>query len=191
MLNLKLCVAILLLSLVRQTVAFQIFNGSCPKMTSMGQFDMERYLGKWYVVEMFRPFTKPIPKCKSNDYGKDIKGHYLITSREIENATLTIKKRTLKIQKVNSEVGQYVLKHNQKTFPSGVEIYILATDYTSYTIEYTCINSNAVFSMQWAVIMTRKRVPTEGTIYIARKLAKKLGLQIYELEAVHQESCTI
>ncbi|XP_060666082.1 apolipoprotein D [Drosophila nasuta] len=190
MVRVKLCVAIVLLSLVEPMITFSVTDGVCPtNITSIGKFDMERYLGKWYIYSMFSPFTKPMPHCKSNQFTKDKRGSYFVTSKELEFDTKTVTKHTLKIKSVNSNLGQYIFNHKPRTFPRGVQIYILNTDYTNYTIEYTCINSDGVFNMQWAVIGTRKRVPTESTVYIARKLAKQSGLAMNRLIPVQQDSC--
>jgi len=46
-----------------------------------------------------------------------------------------------------------------------------------------------IYLLDWAVIQTRKRLPSAQVIYMAQYYANRAGLMISDMSKVHQESC--
>jgi len=46
-----------------------------------------------------------------------------------------------------------------------------------------------MYLLDWAVIQTRKRLPSAQVIYMAQYYANRAGLMISDMSKVHQESC--
>ncbi|KAH8377776.1 hypothetical protein KR093_007100 [Drosophila rubida] len=191
MLYLRLSAAILLLNFARHSLGFLMGNGSCPtNMTSIGNLDLNRYLGKWYVQAMYPLQTKRLPKCKSMNFVK-IDNRYYIETIELDRSNIGLTKRYMSLQRFDTNKGAYFINQYKRTFPRGVDINILNTDYDNYMIEYMCINSAAVFNMQWAIVGTRTRGASSEVLYDARDAALKAGLDVKPLVQVQQDSCPL
>ncbi|XP_034473643.1 apolipoprotein D [Drosophila innubila] len=182
--------SILLVAFVTQATTLAVFKGPCPNnMTSIGNFDMKRYLGKWYSHSMYALFSKKIPNCKSIEFIQEKDATYTLTNKEISTVTHTLKTKTYKINNIDSTIGKFDMEINEKGDTRSIEIYILDTDYDSFAIQFMCFDSNSVFNFQWAVINTRKRIPSAETIFTAQKMAQLSGIKISKMIKVLQHAC--
>jgi len=88
-------------------------------------------------------------------------------------------------------------------------MYVLDTDYVNFAIRFMCFDASKIFSFRecsavnnkyfllirfidpidWAVIQTRKRLPSTQVIHMAQYFGKSAGLVIGDMSKVPQESC--
>ncbi|KAH8351913.1 hypothetical protein KR084_000577, partial [Drosophila pseudotakahashii] len=170
--------------------AIRAFHGHCPdNMTAVADLDMNRFQGKWYTHSLYPPLSLKVSKCQSTEF-VEMPGHkFVVKSRELSGQTGTVRKRKAPILKVESKYGRYILGTKNPAFPEGVLLYVLDTDYTNFAIRFMCFDSSHIFSFHWAVIQTRKRLPSAEIIYMAQLYAQKAGLVISDMSKVPQESC--
>ncbi|KAL7741678.1 hypothetical protein ACLKA6_000299 [Drosophila palustris] len=191
-LQIFLAAAILTLSFVAQATALAVFKGPCPKnMTSIGNFDMQRYLGKWYTHSMYPYFSRKIPKCTSVEFKREGDSSYTLKRKDISTVTDTLKVKTYKINYFDTSIGKFEMEINKRAISKSVEIYILDTDYDNFAIQFMCIDSNGVFNFQWAAINTRQRIPSAETIFAAQKLARLSGIKTGQMIKVLQAACPL
>ncbi|XP_043656534.1 uncharacterized protein LOC122622271 [Drosophila teissieri] len=172
------------------STAMRAFHGPCnPNMTAVGDLDMERFKGKWYTHSMYPNLSLRVPKCQSTDFIEEKEDEFSVVARELSNQTGTVKRRKVEILNVEPEYGRYLLATKNKAFPEGVLLYVLDTDYVNFAIRFMCFDASKIFSFHWAVIQTRKRLPSVQIIHMAQFYGQKAGLVISDMSKVPQEAC--
>ncbi|XP_017005459.1 insecticyanin-A [Drosophila takahashii] len=170
--------------------AIRAFHGHCPdNMTAVADLDMNRFKGKWYTHSIYPPLSLKVAKCQSTEFVELPGRKFLVKNRELSGQTGTVRKRKAAILKIEPKYGRYILDTKNPAFPEGVLLYVLDTDYSNFAIRFMCFDSSNIFSFHWAVIQTRKRLPSADIIYMAQYYAQKAGLVISDLGKVPQESC--
>lgn len=67
------------------TVVAQIPNlGWCPDYLPMAEFDLNKFLGKWYEQERYFTFSEVVSRCVVTDYAKAPSGRIYV-SNEVTN----------------------------------------------------------------------------------------------------------
>ncbi|XP_017076122.1 apolipoprotein D [Drosophila eugracilis] len=175
---------------IQFSLAMKAFHGACPvNMTAVGDFDMDRFIGKWYTHSIYPPVSSKIARCQSTEFIRDDEHKYRVKARELSGQTDTVRVRKAQILKVESNFGRYILGTKNAAFPEGVLLYVLDTDYTTFAIRFMCFDASHIFSFHWAAIQTRKRLPSTDVVYMAQYYAKQAGLVISDMSKVPQESC--
>ncbi|XP_032583098.1 uncharacterized protein LOC6617374 isoform X2 [Drosophila sechellia] len=193
---------------LQSSMAMRAFHGACPSnMTAVGDLDMERFKGKWYTHSIYPHLSLRVEKCQSTDFMEVEENKFSVVARELNSQTGTVKMRKADILHVEPEFGRYIL--GTTTFPEGVLMYVLDTDYVNFAIRFMCFDASKIFSFRecsdvnnkyfplmrsldltdWAVIQTRKRLPSAQVIHMAQYFGKMSGLVIGDMSKVPQESC--
>ncbi|KAJ8723731.1 hypothetical protein PYW07_007711 [Mythimna separata] len=114
------------------------FSGQCDtSITGVADFDVERYLGTWYEVARY-PQTAQTGQCNRAVYAVGATdGVYSVLNSQVTNeALLTMSGEA----RATDQSGVLAV-----TFTVGGEVrtenlHILATDYETYALAYSCIN---------------------------------------------------
>ncbi|XP_030384568.1 lazarillo protein-like [Scaptodrosophila lebanonensis] len=161
----------------------------CPKnMTAVGDFNMDRFLGRWYAYSMYPKLSGKMPSCMSIWYNKLEDNTHEVNIIELHDKVEFVKSSRRKIINIQTSGSYDVLGsvHN----PDGVQMNILYTDYDSFAIRFMCIDDvNSIFSLQYVMIQFRKRNPTAEEAYAAEHLAKKAGIRLKSMKRVNQQGC--
>jgi len=187
------------ISIISPAFAFPSL-GSCNNVSGIDNFDVSSYLGVWYEYSnLFEVFQIG---------GKCIRANY--TLREDE-------KIGVKNEAVNEWFGNYYFVEGTGSFadpanPTKGELvvsfagtpnvgtagtratakanYIVVdTDYTSYTIVYSC--KNIFFARKESLwILTRAQKPDQSIIDTAYGKASELGLPVSSLRVTDQDGCS-
>ncbi|KAH8279907.1 hypothetical protein KR054_010418, partial [Drosophila jambulina] len=179
-----------LLLTLQMARAMQPFRGSCPQnMTAMKDFDMSRFLGKWYIHSKYPPIPDRIYRCQSVVFKQDNDAKFYVEKRMLSSQTDTVIFKKAEILKLEPKAGRYIQDSKNKAFPEGIQIYILDTDYENYAIRFMCFDTSTVFSFHWAVLQFRKRNPVAEDVYNAQKKARENGIKISHVVKVPQTGC--
>ena len=95
-------------------------------------FETEPYLGVWYDFAHIPNFQKG--ECTTATYGLKDNGDISVYNKEWKNRSWNEAKGTAKCEADNS--GQCWVKFNR--FMPGGDYRVVSTDYTSYSIVYSC-----------------------------------------------------
>ncbi|KAK6182879.1 hypothetical protein SNE40_010464 [Patella caerulea] len=145
---------IVLVSVCLVTVFAQKFGfGSCPNAKPLAQLDINRYLGKWYEIYKFNSFFEINQECITANYSIKADGHIKVFNRGTTNG------------KEVSAVGDAYLPN--ATLPAQLAVrfatgapygpyWVLDTDYTNYSVVFSCEALTGLAHAEFAWILSRK-----------------------------------
>ncbi|XP_045453252.1 uncharacterized protein LOC123662453 [Melitaea cinxia] len=138
-----------------------ILSGQCdPNITVVQNFRAADYLGNWRLIESYASEFQN-GTCIEATYNLQSDGSVEVVNTQVINQTLL------------TEIGSAVLASNDSrgilrvTFPSAsteIDYYILDTDYTSYSLVYSCVNVDAERRRVWSWKLSRTRNLTPTAI---------------------------
>ncbi|XP_048781026.1 apolipoprotein D-like [Ostrea edulis] len=138
----------------------QVFGlGKCAQVKTQESFDLNRYLGTWYEIYKFNSNFEGKQKCVSANYQLQSNGHVRVDNIGFENG-----------EKKEAVGDGYV---PDKNYPSRLGVrfsnlapyakyWILDTDYTNYTMIYSCTDILELFHISYAWILGRDRTLDES-----------------------------
>ncbi|XP_065165519.1 apolipoprotein D-like [Atheta coriaria] len=138
--------------------------GWCPEYLPMTDFDMNRFLGKWYEAERYFTFSEIVSRCVVTDYAKSASGRIFV-SNEVTNRLTGVKR----VINGNMEVlgkgdeGRIHVKYATTPIPTETTLTILDTDYDNFAVVWSCNGFGPVHTEN-AWLMTRERLPSHQTL---------------------------
>ncbi|XP_062235620.1 apolipoprotein D-like isoform X1 [Platichthys flesus] len=175
-----------LLLLLLPLVAAQTWNwGPCPSPPVQPDFNVQQYLGRWYEIEKL-PASFERGKCIEANYSLRKDGTIrVLNSQFYENETSTAE-------------GTAVVRDPREAAKLGVSFsyfspyspyWVLSTDYTGFTIVYSCTDFFRLFHVEFAWILTRSRFPPAETVQNAKDLLISEGIDLTRMKAAGQTGC--
>lgn len=184
----SLVFSLLLCLLVSQANA-QItkFFKRCPEIQTKENFDLSQYLGRWYEIEKY-PNWFQSGSCGGADYKLADSGHISVNNSEV----LSSGKLNFAIGEGRQDPSSNIASHLQVRFsrwqPWG-QYLVLDTDYTSYTVVYSCTNL-LIARMEFLWVMSRSRTLSEATQAQAYQKLAQYGISTSPLEQTSQDLAT-
>ncbi|XP_058129629.1 apolipoprotein D-like [Anopheles ziemanni] len=138
-----------------------IFTTTCLKMEENYNFDETKYLGTWYEVRrLYDPSDPEQEDCVVMNYKAGEKGHYdILQSYQITEEGSPIYVSGVAEPEVfeNSKVPKFLERYNttKNSEPDG-HVEIVAINYDSYAIVYSCISINASHYTESARVLSRQ-----------------------------------
>ncbi|XP_031439976.1 apolipoprotein Db [Clupea harengus] len=179
---------ILLLPLVLPLIAAQTLHwGPCQTPMVQPNFDLNRYIGKWYEIEK-------LPA--SFERGKCIEANYAVRP---DHTIQVLNVQTYK-GKVRTAEGTAVIQDARESAKLGVSFsyftpyspyWILSTDYSSVAVIYSCTDIMRVFHIDYAWILGRSRILPAETVFRAKELFFHAKIDISGMKATEQRGCDI
>ncbi|XP_003792732.1 apolipoprotein D [Otolemur garnettii] len=159
---------LLLLSVLAGLVAVaegQTFHlGQCPTPSVQENFDVNKYLGKWYEIEKI-PVSFEKGSCIQANYSLMENGNIKVINKELRQDGT--------VNQIEGEATQVNLTEPAKL---GVKFFwwtpsspywVLATDYENYALVYSCTTIIWLFHMEHAWILGRHPyLPPETVTYL-------------------------
>ncbi|XP_018008868.1 apolipoprotein D [Hyalella azteca] len=167
------------------------YREPCPNMPVIKNFDFDRYLGRWYEQERFFTAYQNIGYCWSGTYIKDKYSNKVSVRLDFEDILLRIPAKIfVDIFRKNAYAAPNRLSYSISGVPREIFVdhyEVSGTDYTSWTIEYSCQNM-PFGSLRYAWILTRSPHPPASVIKKAKAVMVALGIDVYLLER-HKNTC--
>ncbi|MCJ8745925.1 hypothetical protein PDJAM_G00135840 [Pangasius djambal] len=168
------------------SVSSQVFHwGPCPTPMVQPNFDLNRYLGKWYEIEKL-PATYEKGTCIETTYSlrpdKTIRVVYVRTRKE----------------KVRTAEGTAVVQNQREPAKLGVSFsyftpyspyWVLSTDYDSVALLYSCTDVLRIFHVDYAWILSRSRSLPPETVYHAKEVFSRDNIDISRMVPTDQHGC--
>ncbi|CAD7014849.1 unnamed protein product [Ceratitis capitata] len=187
----KTILAIIALALFGIAQAQVEFTGACPSNVEVQcDFKVEPYLGTWYEYAKYPVFFETGGKCITAEYTLKEDGDVGVVNSMIDTKT----------KKITDIVGYAVPVENAKlkvTFPVSTSFnatsnyWVLSTDYTSYSVVYSCQPSQDDAHSVTVWILTRERQPSADLIAKAENILTQNGVSLSELTVTDQSDCKI
>ncbi|XP_063339258.1 apolipoprotein D-like [Pelmatolapia mariae] len=175
--------AVYLLLLLVPTISAQTFRfGACPTPKVQSNFSLQQYLDKWYEIEK-------LPASFAR--GQCIEANYYIrkdgTIRVLNSQVVGGKREFLE--------GTAVVPDRQEPAKLGVAFsyftpyspyWVLETNYTNYTIVYSCTDILRIFHVYYAWILARSPSLPPETVHYAKQLLTDKGIDISKMTPTYQ-----
>lgn len=164
--------------------------GGCPIVEPIQGFQMNRFLGIWYVIQK----TSTASKCITYNYTRgDEPGEYLITQDSDHPVLgLTPLKHEYHYTGELSVPEPSVPARMQVRFPLSVagsaSHIVFATDYDNYAGIFTC-QKLAFAHRQSATLLSRRRDLDKDTVDRLRAKLSSYGVDPYDLSIITQTGC--
>ncbi|CAH6792243.1 apolipoprotein D [Phodopus roborovskii] len=160
--------------------------GKCPSPPVQENFDMKKYLGRWYEIEK-------IPA--SFEKGNCIQANYSL----MDNGNIKVLNQGMRsdgtMNRVEGEATQRNLSEPAKL---GVKFYelmafspywILSTDYESYALVYSCTTILWLFHVDYAWILGRNPYLPPETITYLKDILTSNDIDISKMTVTDHMSC--
>ncbi|KZC13376.1 PREDICTED: apolipoprotein D-like [Dufourea novaeangliae] len=165
-------------------------TGACPLVEPMQGFQMNRFLGVWYVIQK----TTTASKCITYNYTRgEEPGEYVITQDSDHPILgLTPLKHEYHYTGELSVPEPSIAARMQVRFPLSVagsaSHVIFATDYDNYAGIFTC-QQVAFIHRQSATILSRRRDLDMSYVEKLRQKLSNFGVSPYDLSIISQTGC--
>jgi len=167
----------------------------CPLWGPMDSFYEEgiekgRYLGRWWLQDKYTDLTDVTGKCWSQVYTvnyRDQTVHRLTEHQSIIGGRLRSDSGEITLEDI-SDANLLKFTPESGSVPE-LEYRVLATDYETFTIEYTCQDNSLIKRKEQVWIYTRDKKPGKTVLKRAYKSLKILGLNGWKLKKADQ-SCS-
>ncbi|XP_053198526.1 apolipoprotein Db [Scomber japonicus] len=178
--------AVYLLFLLIPLVSAQTYHwGPCPTPKVQPGFNLQQYLGKWYEIEK-------LPA--SFERGKCIEANYALR----RDGTINVLNIQLYKDKIRKAEGTAVIRDPREPAKLGVSFsyftpyspyWVLATDYTSMAVVYSCTDILRIFHIDYAWILSRSRFLSTQSVLYAKELMMGEGIDLCKMKATVQTGC--
>lgn len=89
--------------MLAQDVMSQVkFTGTCPQTTTVQDFNVQKYLGRWFEIKSYPTVFQTGGKCVEANYGLNLDGSVSVLNKQ----TVDGKQITIEGSATQSEVGQ-------------------------------------------------------------------------------------
>ncbi|KAJ8984293.1 hypothetical protein NQ317_009777 [Molorchus minor] len=174
------------------TVTAQIPSlGFCPEYPPMSDFELDRFLGKWYEVERYFQISEVAARCVVTDYAKAPSGKIYV-SNEITNRLTGIKRIIGGYLESAGRADEGKLRVKYSTTPISTEttLIVLDTDYETYAVIWSC-NGFGPLHAQSIWIMTRERIPPGPVLQTVYGVLDKFKISRTFFVKTDQEGCAL
>ncbi|XP_054153595.1 apolipoprotein D-like [Oppia nitens] len=173
------------------SLSVSLVVSDCPEVKTVDNFDVNRYMGKWYEIMKYPMLWETGLKCVTQ------------TLMANSNGTLSVKNAGVyklidyPVSITGLAISNYTdpakLTVEFKPFPyytSRSKLWILETDYSNYALAYSCINPPFVpFNIENAWILSRKPNLNPQIVELLRERLNSINSPSYLLYSTDQSNC--
>lgn len=181
----SLWMAIVMCLFVTQTQAqITSFFKTCPKVETKKNFDLSKYMGRWYGIEKY-PNSFEKGSCNGAEYKLDPEGGVAVNNSEV----LDNGKPSFAIGHARQNPSSSIASHLQvrfSKFQPWAQYLVLDTDYKTFTVVYSCSDIfRARIEFLW--IMSRERTLSAKKRKNIYKMLEKYEIDPSPLDATNQD----
>ena len=152
--------------------------GWCPSPALQSGFDLSQYTGVWFEQKRDKSILYEYGECVQAGYSSNPDGTITVHNSLVNPYT----------NRVDDVVGSAVCEGPQCKvgffiFRNG-DYRVVSTDYTTYSVVYSCSNKWFIFSYDTTWILTRAQAPSAGTMDTANNVVST-SLPAYSTDNFH------
>ncbi|XP_052744153.1 uncharacterized protein LOC112046433 [Bicyclus anynana] len=124
------------------------FRGQCGDISGIQGFDAKKYIGWWHEIESY-PTNNDRGACISSEFSQLNDGYHIVDTNVFDN-----------VAELNSSTVTVTNDGRlRKTYSNGGydDIWILATDYETYSLLYSCENIDSQSMRVWSAKYSKSR----------------------------------
>ncbi|XP_049878078.1 uncharacterized protein LOC126375226 [Pectinophora gossypiella] len=133
-----------------------VFRGQCENVTGVQNFDIQRYLGFWNEIERY-PTNETVGNCITANF-TSINGTIQVVDQSVSG--LTANMATTYVVATNN--GRLTRTQTINGTTVTTEMWVLATDYETYSFLYSCENIDDEYRRVWSAKHSRTRSLTQA-----------------------------
>ncbi|KAF5281465.1 hypothetical protein FQA39_LY17783 [Lamprigera yunnana] len=173
------------------SVAQVPYLGWCPEYQPMNDFQIDRFLGKWYEAERYFTFSEVVGRCVVTDYARAPSGRIYV-SNEVTNRFTGVKRVIGGHLELSGRENEGKLHVKYATTPIATEssLLVLDSDYDNYAVIWSC-GGIGPFNAQNVWVMTRDRLPPGVIMQRAYGVLDKFKISRTFFVKSDQDGCAI
>ncbi|XP_027233291.2 crustacyanin-A2 subunit [Penaeus vannamei] len=185
---LKALVAAALVALVAaDSIPDFVAPGSCAKVANQNNFDLHRYAGRWYQVQIIDIPYQPYTRCihSDYDYSDSVNGFRVTTAGFSPN------NEYIRLQGKIYPTKDFPPAHMLVDFPSAfaAPYEVIETDYDSYSCVYSCIGTDN-YKSEFGFVFSRTPQNSASAISRCASVFRRNGVDFSLFSAVpHTSDC--
>lgn len=175
-----------LLSLLGLGNAQMFHMGPCPDPPVQQDFDINKYLGKWYEIEKL-PSNFEKGSCVQANYSLKENGKFKVINKEMLSSG--------KINAIEGEIMHTDVKEPAKLgvrfnwFMPSAPYWVISTDYENYSLVYSCTNILWLFHFDYAWIMSRSPDMHPDTVEHLKSMLRTYKIDTDKMMPTDQLNC--
>lgn len=171
--------------------------GSCPNVEPMANFDMEKFLGKWYVIQktstgsrcLVYNYTRvPEAEKAAGDYRiEQISEHLLLGLTSVDHK---YRYSGLLRPSEGATTGANMTVQFPLSVAGSASYRVFMTDYDTYAAIFTC-QRLAFANRQSVSILARRRTLDKQYVDKIRNRMSSIGVDPFDLSIIAQDNCAV
>ncbi|XP_073838663.1 apolipoprotein D-like [Musca autumnalis] len=189
--NKEIIIAMTMALMIMSNVAVgQVVSSNCcpTNVEVVSSFVVSKYLGTWYEYAKYPVYFEGNGVCITAEYSLLDDGNVGVKNTQV-NGTTGSSQDIVGTASVVSNAKLLVKFPVTSSFEVSSNYWVLDTDYTSYSVVYSCQDLPSGQSSTIVWILTRERLPSEKTVETALAVLKKNGISLDPLTVTNQVAC--
>ncbi|XP_068197310.1 apolipoprotein D-like [Antennarius striatus] len=160
--------------------------GECPQPTVQANFDLNRYIGKWYEIQKL-PTAFQRGECSTATYSLISPGVVRVFNKELlDDGTINTIFGSAQA-KDPAEPAKLQVSFDGILSPPN-PYWVLSTNYENHALVYSCTDFG-LFHIELSWILSREPTLSEGTLNQLRGILSSAGVDVNKLiSTIHSET---
>ncbi|XP_044277058.1 apolipoprotein D [Varanus komodoensis] len=175
-----------LLGLLSMAKGQTFHMGKCPDPPVQEEFDLAKYVGKWYEIEKL-PMSFEKGRCIEANYSLKENGKVKVVNKELllDGTTNQIEGEAFPAD--HEEPAKLQVKFNW--FMPAAPYWVVSTDYENYALVYSCTTFLWLFHVDYAWILSRTRQMHPETVDHLKSILQSYEIDTARMRPTDQRTC--
>ncbi|XP_054839666.1 apolipoprotein D isoform X2 [Eublepharis macularius] len=175
-----------LLGCLRMTSGQTFHMGKCPDPPVQEEFDVAKYLGKWYVIEKL-PSNFEKSDCVQANYSRKENGKFKVVNKELllDGTINEVEGEAFQVDP--NEPARLQVKFNW--FMPAAPYLVISTDYKNYSLVYSCMTFLWLFHVDYAWILSRTPQLHPETVEHLKSILQSYEIGTEQMRPTDQLNC--
>ncbi|XP_078420693.1 apolipoprotein D-like [Cetorhinus maximus] len=174
--------------------------GGCEHVDLQQNFTIEKYMGTWYEIERLYNVSGE-HKCISETISQipnNFEDRLEILTRMVKDKGEVVALEGELILPTKGEKAKLQYKINRRPWgmddhldPAILHYWVVATDYTSYSLVFSCVSFLSIAHTPYAWLLSRERQLSENATNHLHNLLIKYNIGTKDIVKISQKDCIV